>query len=315
LLATRDVNDADRLGHDPAMRWIVGGRAVTNQAASTSQMGRFETCAMTSPRNLTALADLSGRWVDRVQTRRARTTLVLDVPWATRTVSWLGDGDGPRSSGKCPLNPLCPDGPCRAVASLVGVTRATGQIVSLPLAGTPENTDPHNPDAPVVECSASTEETFCSSPPSVATTPAAWAWGAAAGPLVRGSRELFVASTDRLGENPYENCQLFSIDSLAGGLRQLTHFDEGARVLSGCFFRAPPGCAFADVYQDPVTRWIVFYSNCHPFDPNFIGSQVFAMRPDGRRLRQLTHTAGAHWVGDEVEVEIPGPIAYSMPIR
>ena len=34
---------ADRLGRDPAMRWIVGGRAVAKQAASTSQMGRFET--------------------------------------------------------------------------------------------------------------------------------------------------------------------------------------------------------------------------------------------------------------------------------
>ncbi len=38
-----DVNDADRLGRDPAMRWIVGGRAVAKAAASTSQMGRFET--------------------------------------------------------------------------------------------------------------------------------------------------------------------------------------------------------------------------------------------------------------------------------
>ena len=36
-----DVNDADRLGRDPAMRWIVGGKAVERQAASTSQMGRF----------------------------------------------------------------------------------------------------------------------------------------------------------------------------------------------------------------------------------------------------------------------------------
>ena len=35
-----DVNDADRLGRDPAMRWIVGGKAVERQAASTSQMGR-----------------------------------------------------------------------------------------------------------------------------------------------------------------------------------------------------------------------------------------------------------------------------------
>ena len=38
-----DVNAADRPGRDPAMRWIVGGKAVEKQAASTSQMGRFET--------------------------------------------------------------------------------------------------------------------------------------------------------------------------------------------------------------------------------------------------------------------------------
>ena len=31
-----DVNDAERLGRDPAMRWIVGGKAVERQAASTS---------------------------------------------------------------------------------------------------------------------------------------------------------------------------------------------------------------------------------------------------------------------------------------
>ena|SRR3712207_171268 len=29
LAGYEDVNDADRLAHDPAMRWIVGGRAVT----------------------------------------------------------------------------------------------------------------------------------------------------------------------------------------------------------------------------------------------------------------------------------------------
>ena len=31
------VNDADRLGRDPAMRWIVGGKAIERQAASTSR--------------------------------------------------------------------------------------------------------------------------------------------------------------------------------------------------------------------------------------------------------------------------------------
>ena len=36
------VNDAGSLRHDPAMRWIVGGKAAQGSAASPSQMGRFE---------------------------------------------------------------------------------------------------------------------------------------------------------------------------------------------------------------------------------------------------------------------------------
>ena len=43
LAGYEDVNDADRLGRDPAMRWIAGGKAVERGGASTSQMGRFET--------------------------------------------------------------------------------------------------------------------------------------------------------------------------------------------------------------------------------------------------------------------------------
>jgi len=54
-----DVNDADRLRHDPAMRWIVGGKAAMASAASPSQMGRFETRWLAAKRNLSALADLS----------------------------------------------------------------------------------------------------------------------------------------------------------------------------------------------------------------------------------------------------------------
>ncbi len=57
-----DVNDADRLSLDPAMRWIVGGKAVERQAASSSQMGRFETEVLATEENLAALADLSGQW-------------------------------------------------------------------------------------------------------------------------------------------------------------------------------------------------------------------------------------------------------------
>src|SRR5689334_11665365 len=79
LAGYEDVNDADRLAHDPALRWIVGGRAVTQNAASTSQMGRFETEVLTQAANLSALADLSGRWIDRVHARRPVKGIVLDM--------------------------------------------------------------------------------------------------------------------------------------------------------------------------------------------------------------------------------------------
>jgi hypothetical protein len=74
-----DVNDAERLRHDPAMRWIVGGKAAHGRAASPSQMGRFETRWLTVDKNLSALADLSGRWVDIVHGRRRPRGIVLDM--------------------------------------------------------------------------------------------------------------------------------------------------------------------------------------------------------------------------------------------
>ena len=43
LAGYEDVNDAERLARDPAMRAIVGREGTDRAAASTSQMGRFET--------------------------------------------------------------------------------------------------------------------------------------------------------------------------------------------------------------------------------------------------------------------------------
>ena len=77
LAGYEDVNDADRLAHDPAIRAVVDRTGLDRQAASTSQMGRFETGWLTSEANLAALADLSGTWIDRVHARRPRTTIVL----------------------------------------------------------------------------------------------------------------------------------------------------------------------------------------------------------------------------------------------
>src|SRR5205809_7463588 len=66
LAGYEDVNDAERLRHDPAMRSIVGGKATSGCAASPSQMGRFETQWLAAEKNLSALADLSGRWINAV---------------------------------------------------------------------------------------------------------------------------------------------------------------------------------------------------------------------------------------------------------
>ena len=79
LAGYEDVNDAERLRRDPAMRWVVGGRAVREAAASASQMGRFETEWLTRPENLAALADLPGRWIDTVHGRRPPRIVVLDM--------------------------------------------------------------------------------------------------------------------------------------------------------------------------------------------------------------------------------------------
>jgi Transposase DDE domain group 1 len=73
------LRDAARLRQDPAMRWIVGGKAAQGCAASPSQMGRFETQWLAAPENFSALADLSGQWIDLVHGRRPPRGIVLDM--------------------------------------------------------------------------------------------------------------------------------------------------------------------------------------------------------------------------------------------
>jgi len=79
LAGYEDVNDADRLALDPVMRQVVGGRAVDAQAASASQMGRFETETLALPENRGALADLNGQWIDRFHDRTGLKYIVLDM--------------------------------------------------------------------------------------------------------------------------------------------------------------------------------------------------------------------------------------------
>ncbi len=78
LAGYEDVNDAERLGVDPVIRQVVG-RAITRTAASTSQVGRFETEVLAHPNNLATLMAIPWAWVDRVRERRPMKTLILDL--------------------------------------------------------------------------------------------------------------------------------------------------------------------------------------------------------------------------------------------
>ena len=79
LAGYEDTNDADRLRVDPAMRRVVGGRATEKTAASTSQVGRFETQVLTESDNLAQLMDLSGRWIDQVRRRQRMSEGIPDM--------------------------------------------------------------------------------------------------------------------------------------------------------------------------------------------------------------------------------------------
>lgn len=81
LAGYEDVNDAERLCVDPTMRHVVGGKASQpkKQAASTSEVGRFETEMLSTKNNLTALMNLSGRWIDTVHERKPLKELILDM--------------------------------------------------------------------------------------------------------------------------------------------------------------------------------------------------------------------------------------------
>ncbi len=79
LAGYEDVNDAERLSRDPAMRAIVGREGLDRPTASSSEMGRFETEWLATEANLAARADLSGTWIGRVHRRRPPDGIILDM--------------------------------------------------------------------------------------------------------------------------------------------------------------------------------------------------------------------------------------------
>ena len=101
LAGYEDVNDAERLSRDPAMRTIVDRRGLDRHAASTSRMGRFE-----SPTH--------GDWEGRAAPRATRPTTGISAAAAiirssvsTSSATWNGVyrapaiSTAPRIGGSC----------------------------------------------------------------------------------------------------------------------------------------------------------------------------------------------------------------------
>jgi hypothetical protein len=126
-------------------------------------------------------------------------------------------------------------------------------------------------------------------------------------------RAVFSTGADPFGTNPTHIPQVFSIDTLGRGLRQVTRL---AGMSLGCG-RVPAAlCDSILALQDPVTDTIVFQAPCGGLRDSVSVGQIFAVRPDGSRLRQLTATRGCV-VGSDGSVifEVPGPFGYSAPSR
>src|SRR5664280_197676 len=97
LAGYEDTNDAERLSVDPTMRYVVGGRATERTAASTSEMGRFETEVLTQPGKLAELVKLSGKWIDRLRERQPMRELILDMDSSVSET--YGDQEGTAYNG------------------------------------------------------------------------------------------------------------------------------------------------------------------------------------------------------------------------
>ena len=74
-----DTNDADRLSQDPALRVVVGWKGPDRNAASTSEMGRFETELLTQKENLEGIERLNVEWIKRALAKTVHRRIILDI--------------------------------------------------------------------------------------------------------------------------------------------------------------------------------------------------------------------------------------------
>jgi len=79
LAGYEDTNDHEGLSRDPAMRAVIGKRALDRTAASSGTVSRFETEILTQDENIDALASLNSAWVSRAVSLSKAKKVILDI--------------------------------------------------------------------------------------------------------------------------------------------------------------------------------------------------------------------------------------------
>ena len=79
LAGYEDVNDQEALSCDPAMRAVIGRKALERNAASTATVSRFETEILAAEDNLEALAAINGAWVGKAMSVTEGKKVILDM--------------------------------------------------------------------------------------------------------------------------------------------------------------------------------------------------------------------------------------------
>ena len=121
LAGYEDTNDAERLAQDPAMRVVVGWQGSARNAASTSEMGRFETKTLTAEDNLNGLPRLNTQWVEGAMAHTPHQGVILDMDSSESQVH--GHQEGAAYNG-----PWCVEAPTGDAAVLDAEYGVPGRI-------------------------------------------------------------------------------------------------------------------------------------------------------------------------------------------
>jgi hypothetical protein len=73
------VNDQEALTRDPAMRAVIGKRALDRTAASSQTVSRFETEILTREENVEALSSINDAWVEKAVSSNRTGKIILDM--------------------------------------------------------------------------------------------------------------------------------------------------------------------------------------------------------------------------------------------